>query len=298
MLFFCKDMAYPPSELILNPDGSIFHLKLLPGEIADTLILVGDPSRVSMVSSFFEKIEIKKSNREFVSHTGHYKGKHITVLSTGIGTDNIDIVLNELDAIVNIDLKKRELKEKRTRLTLVRIGTTGGLQKDIPIDSVILSRYAGGFDPVLNFYAGRNEVANLEMEKAFMAHTNWPDLLPHPYFIPSSSRLYDLFNKDVHSGITISAPGFYGPQGRMIRLAPLDPELNEKMESFRFEGLRITNYEMESSALFGLAALLGHEAISVCSMIANRASRDFTEDYLPVIKKLIKRTLDGLSRID
>ena len=291
-------MVYPPSELVLNPDGSIFHLKLLPGEIAETLILVGDPSRVIMVSDFFESIEIQKSNREFVCHTGYYRGKRITALSTGIGTDNIDIVLNELDAIVNIDLKKRILKDEKTRLTLVRIGTTGGIQKDIPIDSVILSRYAAGFDPVLNFYAERNKVANLEMEKAFMEHVKWPDLLPHPYFVPSSNRLFDVFNKDIHSGITISAPGFYGPQGRMIRLAPLDPHLNEKMESFNFQGLRIMNYEMESSALFGLSALLGHEAISICAMIANRASLEFTRDYKPVVQKLIKITLDGLSQID
>ena len=290
-------MVYPPTELILNPDGSIFHLRLLPGEIADTIILVGDPSRVGIVSDFFESIEIKKSNREFVSHTGYYKGRRMTALSTGIGTDNIDIVLNELDAIVNIDLEKRELKDERTRLTLVRIGTTGGIQKDIPINSVILSRYAAGFDPVMNFYAGRNEVANLEMEKAFMKHMDWPDLLPHPCFVPSSDRLFKLFNREIYSGITITAPGFYGPQGRKIRLAPLDPHLNEKLESFRYQGLRIMNYEMESSALFGLSALLGHEAISICAMIANRASLEFTRDYKPVISKLIKFTLEGLSQI-
>ncbi len=291
-------MIYPPSELVLNPDGSIFHLKLLPGDIADTLVLVGDPARVDMVSGFFDSIDVRKSNREFVSHTGAYKGKPITVLSTGIGTDNIDIVMNELDAIVNIDLEKRMLKHKKTRLTLVRIGTTGGIQGDIPIDSFILSRYAAGFDPVLNFYRGRNEVADLELEKAFMEHMDWPDLLPRPYFVPSSQRLFELFNKGIPSGITISAPGFYGPQGRMIRLAPLDPGMNDRMAKFNFKGLKIMNYEMESSALFGLAALLGHEAITVCAMIANRANHEFTKDYRPVVNALIRLTLEGLTKLD
>ena len=290
-------MIYPPSELVLNPDGSIYHLKLHPEDIADTLILVGDPNRVEMVSAFFDQLEIRKSHREFVTHTGTYKGKHMTVLSTGIGTDNIDIVLNELDALANINLNKRTRKEDGRCLTLVRIGTTGGIQKDIPLNSFILSRYAAGFDPVLNFYAGRDSVANLEMEKAFKAHTDWPSVLSHPYFVRSSDSLFELLNRDVHSGITVSAPGFYGPQGRKIRLDPLYPELNERMESFRFEGLRITNYEMESSALFGLAALLGHQAITICAMIANRASLEFTGDYKPVVNNLIKFTLEGLCQI-
>ena len=291
-------MAYAKSELVLNPDGSIFHLKLLPGDIADTLILVGDPSRVDMVSGFFDRIDLQKSNREFVSHTGSYKGKPMTVLSTGIGTDNIDIVLNELDAIVNVDLESRELKQERTHLTLVRIGTTGGIQRDIPMDSFILSRWAAGFDQVLNFYKNRNEVADPVLEKEFILYMDWPDQLPRPYFVPSSQRLFDLFNTGIQTGITISAPGFYGPQGRKIRLDPLDPGMNERMEKFRFRGLRITNYEMESSALFGLASLLGHEAISVCAMIANRASGEFTADYKPVVYDLIKFTLDGLTRED
>ena len=291
-------MAYAKSELVLNPDGSIFHLKLLPGDIADTLILVGDPSRVDMVSGFFDRIDLQKSNREFVSHTGSYKGKPMTVLSTGIGTDNIDIVLNELDAIVNVDLESRELNQERTHLTLVRIGTTGGIQRDIPMDSFILSRWAAGFDQVLNFYKNRNEVADPVLEKEFILYMDWPDQLPRPYFVPSSQRLFDLFNTGIQTGITISAPGFYGPQGRKIRLDPLDPGMNERMEKFRFRGLRITNYEMESSALFGLASLLGHEAISVCAMIANRASGEFTADYKPVVYDLIKFTLDGLTRED
>jgi uridine phosphorylase len=287
-------MCFEPSELILNGDGSIFHLKLFPGDIADTIILVGDPNRVEMVSAFFDSIEIRRSNREFVTHTGSFRGKRITALSTGIGTDNVDIVLNELDALANIDLDERRLKTTRRTLRLVRIGTTGGLQKDIPINSIILSRYAAGFDTVLNFYADRDNVADLAMEKAFMEHSDWPPLLHHPYFVRSSDNLFRLFPPETHSGITISAPGFYGPQGRKLRLQLMDPKLNDKLESFRYRDLRITNYEMESSALFGLAKLLGHEAVTLCAMIANRASLEFTEDYKGLVNKLIKFTLEHL----
>ncbi len=287
-------MCFEPSELILNGDGSIFHLKLFPGDIADTIILVGDPNRVEMVSAFFDSIEIRRSNREFVTHTGSFRGKRITVLSTGIGTDNVDIVLNELDALANIDLDERRLKTTHRTLRLVRIGTTGGLQKDIPINSIILSRYAAGCDAVLNVYADRNKVADLVMEKAFMEHSDWPPLLPHPYFVRSSDDLFRLFPPETHSGITISAPGFYGPQGRKLRLQLMDPQLNDKLESFRYRDLRITNYEMESSALFGLAKLLGHEAVTLCAMIANRASLEFTEDYKGIVNKLIKFTLEHL----
>ncbi len=287
-------MQFEPSELILNGDGSIFHLKLFPADIADTIILVGDPDRVAMVSAFFDSIEIRRSNREFVTHTGSFRGKRITALSTGIGTDNVDIVLNELDALANIDLDERRLKTTHRTLRLVRIGTTGGLQKDIPINSFILSRYAGGFDTVLNFYADRNKVADLNMESEFKKHTDWSPLLPDPYFVRSSDDLFRLFPPETHSGITISAPGFYGPQGRKLRLQLMDPQLNDKLESFRYRDLRITNYEMESSALFGLAKLLGHEAVTLCAVIANRASREFTEDYKGIINKLIKFTLKHL----
>ena len=287
-------MSFEPSELILNGDGSIFHLKLFPGDIADTIILVGDPNRVEMVSAFFDSIEIRKSNREFVTHTGSFREKRITALSTGIGTDNVDIVINELDALSNIDLDARQLKTTHRALRLVRIGTTGGLQKDIPINSFILSRYAAGFDGVLNFYADRNKVADLVMEKAFKEHVHWSSLLPHPYFVRSSDDLFRLFPPETHSGITISAPGFYGPQGRKIRLQPMDPQLNDKLESFRYRDLRITNYEMESSALFGLAQLLGHQAVTLCAVIANRASLEFTEDYKGIVNKLIKFTLEHL----
>lgn len=291
---FFYDMEFKPSELILNPDGSIFHLKLFPGQIADTIILVGDPNRVKIVSAFFDSIEVQTSNREFVTHTGMYKNKRITAMSSGIGTDNIDIVLNELDALVNIDLEKRVLKSERRSLNLVRIGTAGGLQTGVPINSFILSRYAAGFDTVLNFYADRNKVADLDMEKAFKEHTLWDSCLPDPYFIRSSDELFELFPDDLHSGITISAPGFYGPQGRKIRLQPLDPGLNDKLESFRYNGMKIMNYEMESSALFGLSRLLEHKAVTLCTMIANRASLEFTDDSKASVNKLIKFTLEHI----
>ncbi len=291
---FFYDMEFKPSELILNPDGSIFHLKLFPGQIADTIILVGDPNRVEMVSAFFDSIELRTANREFVTHTGIYHNTRITAMSTGIGTDNIDIVLNELDALVNIDLEKRKLKPELKSLKLIRIGTTGGLQKNVPINSFILSRYAAGFDPVLNFYADRNKVADLDMEKAFKQHTGWDPILPDPYFIRSSDELFSLFPDEIYSGITISAPGFYGPQGRKIRLQTLDPSLNDKLESFQYNDLKIMNYEMESSALFGLSSLLGHQAVTLCTMIANRASLEFTEDYKSNVNKLIKFTLEHI----
>jgi uridine phosphorylase len=293
MLFFC-DMRFEPSELVLNRDGSIFHLKLFPGDITDTIILVGDPSRVAMVSAFFDSIEIRKSNREFLTHTGSFRGKMITAISTGIGTDNVDIVMNELDALANIDLVRRRLKPGHRTLRLIRIGTSGGLQKDLPLNSFILSRYAAGFDAVLNFYADRNEVADLAMEKAFKEHAHWSPLLPDPYFVRSSDDLFGLFLPGTQNGITVSAPGFYAPQGRKIRLQPMDPQLNDKLESFRYRDLRITNYDMESSALFGLAKLLGHQAVTLCTMIANRISLEFTKDYKEVVDKLIKFTLEHL----
>ncbi len=293
MLFFC-DMLLQPAELILNGDGSIFHLMLFPGDIADTIILVGDPGRVEMVSAFFDYIEIRKSNREFVTHTGTFRQQRITVLSTGIGTDNVDIVMNELDALANIDLARRRPRLTHRTLRLVRIGTTGGLQRDIPINSIILSRYAVGLDNVLNFYADRNRVADMAMEQAFKKHTGWSPLLSDPYFVRSSDELFQLFSQGTHHGITASAPGFYGPQGRIIRLQSLDPQLNDKLETFRYGELRITNYEMESSALFGLAGLLGHSAITLCAMIASRATQEFTRDYKGVVNNLIKFTLEHL----
>ena len=282
------------SELIINSDGSIFHLKLKPEHIAKDIILVGDPGRVAMVSDFFDKVEHVITNREFITHTGTYKGKRISVIATGIGTDNIDIVLNELDALVNIDLNNRSIKEEKTSLNLIRIGTSGALHEDIEVDSFLLSEMAVGFDGLLNFYANRNSVCNTEMENAFKNHTNWNPLLTSPYFVNSSKELSDKIGKGIQRGITISAPGFYGPQGRVLRLQIQDPEINDKIRSFRFNDKRITNYEMESSALFGLSALLGHQAATVCVIIANRYSKKYSKDYKPAVKNLIKHVLDSL----
>jgi len=282
------------SELILNPDGSVFHLALHPDDIADTIILVGDQDRVNAVSSFFDHIEQKKHNREFRTHTGRYKGKRFSVLSTGIGTDNIDIVLNELDALANINLQTRTLLPSTRKLKLVRIGTTGGLQEDIPINSFILTKISCGFDPVLHFYKDRDSVCDMDAEESFKSYTDWSESLPSPYFVASSPELFNKLNDNVIAGITISAPGFYGPQGRSIRLAIADPDLNSKINRFRYKDLRITNYEMESSALFGLSRLLGHEAATICAMIANRISGEITNNYKSVINKLISFTLDRL----
>jgi uridine phosphorylase len=285
-------MKQNPTELILNPDGSIYHLQLHPQDIADKIILVGDPDRVEMVSACFEKTKLKKSNREFYTHTGYYKDCRMTVMSTGIGTDNIDIVMNELDALANVNLESKEINPAQRSLQIIRIGTTGGLQDDIPINSFILSRYACGFDNVLNFYSGRDQVCDLEMEKDFIEHTGWSKILHTPYFVRSSDQLFDLFPPDMVSGITVSAPGFFGPQGRMIRLETIDPDLNDKLQSFRHGGFLITNYEMESSALFGLSRLLGHHAISICLMAANRVTGKVASDYHHRMNELISFTLD------
>jgi uridine phosphorylase len=285
-----------PSELIINPDGSIFHLHLKPENIADTILLVGDPERVDMISGYFDNIECKIQNREFITVTGWYKKLHLSVVATGIGTDNIDIVVNELDALANIDLKTREIKPDITSLKLIRIGTSGSLHADIPLNSFVISKKSIGFDGLLNFYAGRNRISDLPFEKAFMEHTNWDDLLAKPYVIDCSDTLFDLVtSSETISGINISAPGFYGPQGRVLRLPISDAELNHKIESFRYEGQKITNYEMESSAIYGLAKLMGHEALTICTIIANRATLEANESYQPVMKKLVKYILEKLS---
>ncbi len=285
------------SELILNPDGSIFHLHLKPGQIAKDIILVGDPGRVDMIADFFDTIEFKVQNREFVTVTGHYKGNRITVLSTGIGTDNIDIVINELDALVNIDLETREIKSDKTSLNFIRIGTSGALQGDIPVDAFLASRKAIGFDGLMNFYARREEIADQDFENAFKTYTNWNPLLASPYVVDCD---IDLFNKitdyEFISGITISAPGFYGPQGRELRLNIVDQQINDKIESFRFNEMKITNYEMECSAIYGLSKLLGHQSLTVCIIIANRINRNASSDYKIVMKRLVKKILDKLAQ--
>jgi len=286
----------PSSELIINSDGSIFHLHIKPEELADTVILVGDPGRVELVSSFFESKEFVRSSREFVTVTGKYKGKRITVLSTGIGTDNIDIVVNELDALANIDLKTREPKKEHRRLTLLRIGTSGAIQPDIPIGSFVLSHISVGCDGLLNWYANRDSISQLEMERAFVKHFDWPKNLPTPYFAKASDRMVKLFEKDTIKGVTISASGFYGPQGRVLRLPLAMPDMVSKFESFRFNGDRITNFEMEGSAIAGLCALLGHDAATVCCIIANRHLHESQPDYKPYIKKLVTLALEKLTQ--
>ena len=288
----------PASELIINEDGSIFHLHLRPGQLADTVILVGDPGRVAMVSSFFEEIECEVSNREFRTVTGTYKGKRMTVLSTGIGIGNIDISVTELDALANIDFTTRQEKAEKRRLTLVRLGTSGALQPDIKVGDFVFSRTSVGFDGLLNYYAGRNEVCDLAIEKAFMQHTGWNELLPKPYFIDADRELFEHFRDVTMEGITIAAPGFYGPQGRWVRIQPQDPQLNEKIESFDYAGRRITNFEMEGSALAGLAALLGHRAATICTIIAQRVALDACTDYKPFVRKMIETALDKLAALE
>ncbi|MBE6220021.1 MAG: nucleoside phosphorylase [Alistipes sp.] len=287
----------PPSELIINDDGTVFHLHLLPKQLADTIILVGDPARVEQIASLFEQEECRAANREFKSVTGYYKGKRMTVLSTGIGIGNIDICMTELDALANIDFATRTEKTEKRQLTIVRLGTSGALQPDIKVGDVVYARTSVGFDSLLGYYAGRNEVCDLEIEKAFIEHTSWSSLLPKPYFVNSDDKLWELFKDSVTEGITIAAPGFYAPQGRWVRLQPADPELNEKIESFRFEGRRITNFEMEGSALAGLARLMGHRATTMCTIIAQRIAKDACTDYKPFVEKMIRMALDKLATL-
>jgi len=286
-----------PSELIINPDGSVFHLHLLPEELADTVILVGDPGRVELVASFFEEgsIRVDKSSREFRTVTGRYNGKEVSALSTGIGTDNIDIVVTELDALANIDFNTRCVKKNHKRLTLLRIGTCGAVQPDIPLGSYIFSEYSIGFDGLINWYAGSAKVVDSAMESAFVGHMNWPKRLPAPYFIKSSGRLIPMFKNKSIMGMTISAPGFYGPQGRSVRLPLTFDNLIGDLESFRYGDRRITNIEMESSALSGLSALLGHDAATICLVIANRYAKESRPDYHLLMKDLVRLALDTLT---
>ncbi len=284
------------SELLLNSDGSIYHLHLKPEQIAKDIILVGDPERVDLIASFFENIEYRLQNREFITVTGSYKGHRITALSTGIGTDNIDIVINELDALVNVDLETREIKSNKTSLNFIRIGTTGALQPEIPVDSFLISLKAIGFDGLLNFYAGRNIFADFEFENSFKEHTGWNKLLASPYVVSCNSDLYNrISDNGFIDGITISAPGFYGPQGRELRLKVVDPEINKKIETFRHKGQKITNYEMECSAIYGLSSLLGHQALTICLVVNNRVSHETCVDYKPLMRSLVNIVLDKLS---
>lgn len=286
---------FPESELPINSDGSIFHLHIRPEHLADKVILVGDPGRVDLVASHFESKECEISSREFHTITGTYKGKRITALSTGIGCDNIDIVVNELDALANIDLSTRtELPEHRT-LTLVRIGTCGGLQPETPIGSFVASVKSIGFDGLLNYYAARNEVCDLELEKAFASHMNWSPLKGAPYVSIADKELIErVAADDMVRGITCACGGFYGPQGRQIRIAIQDPRQNEKIEAFRYGDLKICNFEMESSALAGLSAILGHKAMTCCMVVANRYAQEMNTNYKNQIDDLIRLVLDRI----
>lgn len=288
----------PASELIINDDGSIFHLHLRPEQLADTVILVGDPGRVALVAEHFDNRECDVSNREFRTVTGSYRGRRMTVLSTGIGIGNIDISVTELDALANVDFATRQEKAEKRRLTLVRLGTSGAIQPDIRVGEMVFSRTSVGFDGLLNYYKGRNEVCDLEIERAFMEHTGWNELLPKPYFIDADPTLFELFRDCTREGITIAAPGFYAPQGRWVRLEPQDVHLNEKIESFDYHGRRITNFEMEGSALAGLAALMGHRAATICTIIAQRVALDACTDYKPFVRRMIATALDKLASLD
>lgn len=288
---------FPPSELIINPDGSIFHLHVRPEQLADRVILVGDPGRVPLVASHFETRECDIQSREFHTITGTRKDKRITVVSTGIGCDNIDIVLNELDALANIDFGTRRENPVLRSLQLVRIGTCGGLQPDTPLGSFVCSEISIGFDGLLNFYGGRDAVCDLGLEQAFLTHMEWSGStgISHPYAIHADRELVErIAGEDMIRGITISAPGFFGPQGRELRIPLADPQQNAKIESFNYDGRRITNFEMESSAVAGLSRLLGHHATTVCMVIANRRAKEANANYKNSIDTLIETVLERL----
>lgn len=288
-------MKIPASELIINGDGSVFHLHIKPEQLADNIILVGDPGRIALFEPHFDAVECRNASREFVSATGFVANKRVTVLSTGIGTDNIDIVMTELDALANIDFKTRLPKAEHRRLTLLRIGTCGAAQPDIPLGSYILSHISIGFDGVLNWYKDGEKIFLMDFENAFVKHMDWPARFARPYFVRSSEKIIERFRDWTVKGMTVSAPGFYGPQGRSVRLELTVPDLIEKLESFSHEGYRVTNIEMESSALAGMAALLGHDAATVCLAIANRHVKESNPDYKPLMAQLLRRALDTLT---
>ncbi len=277
---------FEESELILNADKKIYHLNLLPEEIADDIIVVGDPARVATISKHFDRIELKVQNRELVTHTGYFNQKRITALSTGMGPDNIDIVLNELDALANIDFETRTAKATHRKLSIIRIGTSGAMQADIPVDSFVASSYGLGIDGVMNFYKKTNEVMDHELTDEFIRQTNWLPTLATPYAIKSSEFLMEKIAGDMMQGITATAPGFFGPQGRELRAELAFPEMNERMTTFAYNTHRITNFEMETSALYGLGKVLGHETLTVCLIIGNRISRQFSQNYKPIMEKL------------
>ena len=286
------------SELITNEDGSVFHLHLHPEDLADQIILVGDPSRVEMIASYFDNIEIRKSDREFHTITGQYKGKRLSVISTGIGPDNIDIVMNELDALVNIDLQTKEIKTEKKHLNIVRIGTSGSVQADVPVHSFVISEMSLGIDGVLRFYRDNERVCDTDFEDAFIKECHWTPLAARPYAVKASTELVNNLHTEgvTVKGVTLTANGFYGPQGRVLRLPIEMPAVNDEIARFSFNGHKIVNYEMESAAIAGLSALMGHHATTICLIIANRANGDASSNYKPYMKELVEYTLDSLVR--
>ena len=282
------------SELILNPDGSVYHLHLKPENIADTIIVVGDPGRVKEISKYFDSVDFKAQNREIYTHTGTIGKKRLTVLSTGMGTDNLDIVINELDAAVNIDLTTREPKAAHTRLNIIRLGTAGALQPDIEPGSFVASSYGMGMDGLLYFYEKGKSVMDAGLANAFVNYVNWNEKLPGIYAVPCSDFLMAKLGTDLVHGITLTAPGFYGPQGRELRLKLAYPELNHLIEGFDYKGNRIANFEMETSALYGLGKMLGHETLTICSIVANRVNKTYAKDYHVDIERLIRLVLSRL----
>lgn len=284
----------PASELIINNDGSIFHLHVRPDQIATTILLCGDPKRVDLIASHFDTIECDISSREFHTITGTYRGKRLSCVSHGIGCDNIDIVVTELDALVNIDFTTRQEKPEHTTLTLVRIGTSGGLQECSPVGSYVVAAKSMGFDGLLNYYEVPDGMFDLDIETAFCNHVGWNRRLPAPYVVSADAELVERIGLDMVKGITIAAPGFYGPQGRYVRARPADIDLNSKIQSFRYNEWQITNFEMESSALAGMSALLGHKAMTVCAIIAGRVSHNMNTEYKGSIEGLIKIVLERI----
>jgi len=280
------------TELITNRDGSIYHLHLLPEEISDKIIIVGDPGRVDMLSSLLKDIRVRKENREFKTVTGTFDQSEITIISSGIGTDNIDILINELDALVNMDLQTGMIREEPTSLTLIRLGTSGGLRSDVPAGSSVLTETAIGFDGLLHFYSEYDWVLDTMLSDILAEYLEWPDTLPYPYAVNANKELLELFRSEkfIH-GITISAPGFYGPQGRRLRLEPFDNEMNKRLSEFSLRGRNICNFEMESSGIYGLSALLGHKAVTICSVIGNRVTGEFLDDYKPLINELAEKIM-------
>lgn len=287
----------PPSELIIHPNGSVFHLHLRPEELADTVILVGDPDRSSMIAGYFDRIESSAANREFRSHTGTIGSTRLTVLSTGIGCDNIDIVMNELDALANVDFTTRTVRPlpERRSLRIVRLGTSGALQPDIPLGAIVLSAISGGIDGLLNFYAERDKVCDAELEAAFVTQTEWDPRWARPYFVHNDASLVERFADATYRGLTLSAPGFYAPQGRVVRLPLARTEYLAHIEQFAYNGLRVTNFEMESSAIAGLAALMGHRAVTLCTIIAQRTAGTGQTDYAAYVRRMVELALERLT---